>query len=78
MIQNVQVLMFRESRGWEIKYPFFTEQFVSVALSDTDELNRHIDGITGATMSVRAMKRMARVALKLHAETQATTLARSR
>jgi hypothetical protein len=25
-INNVRVLEFRESRGWEVKYPFFTDQ----------------------------------------------------
>lgn len=75
-IEQIQVLVFRESRGWEIKYPFFTDQFVRATLSSGGDLNHHIDGITGATLSVSAMKRMARVALRLHDETQQTTLAR--
>ena len=76
LIEEIEVLVFRESRGWEVKYPFFTDQFNQVALDEHDELNQHIDGITGATLSVGALKRMARVALKLHDETQQTTLAR--
>ena len=75
VIERVEVLTFRESRGWEIRYTPFTEQFINVGLAQNNELNRPIDGITGATLSVRAMKRMARVALKLHAQTQPTTLA---
>ena len=75
-IEQIEVLVFRESRGWEIKYPFFTDQFVHAALSSGGDLNHPIDGITGATLSVSAMKRMARVALRLHDETQQTTLAR--
>jgi hypothetical protein len=75
-IDRVEVLVFRESRGWEIKFPFFTDQFTALTLSDRGALSHSIDGITGATLSVRAMKRMARVALKLHDETQQTTLAR--
>jgi hypothetical protein len=75
-IEQIEVLVFRESRGWEIKYPFFTDQFVRATLSSSGDLNHHIDGITGATLSVSAMKRMARVALRLHDETQQTTLAR--
>lgn len=74
-IEQIEVLTFRESRGWEVKYPFFTDQFIKVGLSPRGELNRHIDGITGATLSVRAMKRMARVALRLHDESQQTILA---
>jgi len=76
VIERIEVLVFRESRGWEVKYPFFTDQFASAALSERGQLSRRIDGITGATLSVRAMKRMARVALKLHDETRQTTLAR--
>ncbi len=33
-------------------------------------LDRHIDGISGATLSVNAMKKMARLALLLHQETE--------
>ncbi len=76
-IEDVQVLVFRESRGWEIRYPAFTAQFVRARLAADTDLSRTIDGISGATLSVRAMKRMARVALKLHEQTNLSTLARS-
>lgn len=75
-IAHLEVLVFRESRGWEVRYPFFTEQFASASLSERGDLSRHIDGITGATLSVRAVTRMARVALRLHDEIRQTTLAR--
>ena len=75
-IARVEVLVFRESRGWEVRYPFFTDQFNNAFLSERGDLSRHIDGITGATLSVRAVTRMARVALRLHDETRQTTLAR--
>ena len=65
-IQNVRVLEFRESRGWEVRYPFFTDQFVKARLGPDDKLDRRIDGITGATLSVGAVTRIARVALLLH------------
>jgi hypothetical protein len=65
-IVNVRVLEFRESRGWEVRYPFFTDQFNDVTLSADGRLSRDIDGITGATLSVGAVKRIARVALVLH------------
>ena len=29
-IEKIKVLAFRESRGWEIRYPSFTTQFISV------------------------------------------------
>jgi len=65
-IVNVRVLEFRESRGWEVRYPFFTDQFRDARLSADGRLSHKIDGITGATLSVGAVKRIARVALVLH------------
>lgn len=67
-IRNVEVLAFRESRGWEIKHNFFTKQFADVELSSQRKLSAPIDNITGATLSVNAMRRMARVALFLERE----------
>jgi len=64
-ISNVRVLEFRESRGWEVRYPFFTDQFVNARLRPDERLDRSIDGITGATLSVGAVTRIARVALVL-------------
>ncbi len=65
-IDNVRVLEFRESRGWEVRYPFFTDQFNDARLASGRKLDRRIDNITGATLSVRAVTRVARVALQLH------------
>ena len=65
-IEKVQVLIFRESRGWEIRYPFFTNQFVGAALKANHKLDQTVDGISGATLSTRAMTKMGRVALYLH------------
>lgn len=67
-IEQVQVLAFRESRGYEIRYPFFTDQFSGLGLGQDGYLNDHIDGITGATLSVRAVDRVARLALWLDAQ----------
>jgi hypothetical protein len=65
-LETVQVLVFRESRGWEVKYPFFSDQFSGARLRpDSARLDRSIDGITGATLSVRAVTRLAQVALVL-------------
>jgi hypothetical protein len=66
-IDRVEVLAFRESRGWEIRYPFFTSQFSGLALAPDGYLSDSIDGITGATLSVRAVERVARLALWLDA-----------
>lgn len=66
-IARVEVLAFRESRGWEIRYPFFTDQFSGLTLAEDGYLSESIDGITGATLSVRAVDRVARLALWLDA-----------
>ena len=75
-IVDVQVLAFRESRGWEIRYPFFTTQYRGVALRDGRALSREVDGITGATLSVRAVNRAARLALWLNGQALASVATR--
>lgn len=65
-IVAMRVLVYRESRGWEVRHDFFTRQFEGAAL-EQQRLDRRIDGITGATLSVDAMRRAARLALWLHA-----------
>ena len=67
-IRSVRILEFRESRGWEVRYPFFTDQFHGARLAEQSRLDRDIDGITGATLSVRAVTKIAQVALLLHDE----------
>jgi FMN-binding domain len=64
-IEQVNVLIFRESRGWEVKYPFFTDQFKQASLTTDKNLDKKIDGISGATMSVNALTKLARLALYL-------------
>lgn len=64
-IEKIKVLAFRESRGWEVRYPAFTKQFNGVGL-DNDKLDKRIDGISGATLSFWAMTGVSRVALFLH------------
>lgn len=64
-INEVKVLIYRESHGWEVKYPFFTNQFKEVSLDDNNKLSKHIESISGATLSVNALKRMAKIALYL-------------
>ena len=67
-ITDVAVLAYRESIGWEIRYPFFTDQFRGLAINEEAELSHSVDNISGATLSVNSMKRMARMALYLHGE----------
>lgn len=65
-IVRLKVLIYRESHGWEVKHAFFTDQFVDAELTEKLRLSRNIDGISGATLSVNALKRLGRLALFLH------------
>lgn len=64
-IESLRILKFRESRGWEVKLPSFTQQFDNVSF-ENQQLNRTIDGISGATLSVRAVTKIAKLALLFH------------
>lgn len=65
-IVSAHVLIYRETRGWEIRYPNFRDQFIGLALDQNLALNKQFDGIAGATLSVNAMCSMARLALYMH------------
>ena len=65
-IEEFRVLIFRESRGWEVRYKSFARQFTGAVLGPSLKLDRRIDNVTGATLSVRAVTRLARLALLLH------------
>lgn len=62
-IESLRVLTYRENRGGEVTTPSFTEQFNGSSLDGDASLDRNIDGITGATLSARALTRLAKVAL---------------
>lgn len=64
-ILSARVMEYRESRGGEIRHAFFYQQFDNAQLQGK-HLDRKIDGITGATLSVNAMTKMAKQALWLH------------
>lgn len=63
-IIELQVLIYRESHGWEVSRPFFTRQFKGAVLKG-ERVDREIDGIVGATLSVRALTKLSAVALYL-------------
>jgi hypothetical protein len=67
-LREMQVLIYRESHGWEVRYPFFRNQFTGLKLAEGNQLDRRIDGISGATLSVNALVRLSRLALLLHGE----------
>jgi len=65
-LEKVKVLIFRESRGWEVKNDFFGDQFTNAKLTKKNRLDKNIDNISGATMSVNAVTNISRMALLLH------------
>jgi hypothetical protein len=65
-IVAVSVLEYRESRGGEVQLASFRRQFIDASLNNKGKLDHRIDGVTGATMSVRTLNRSAVAALKLH------------
>lgn len=69
-VEMVRVLEFREPRGWEVRHPFFTDQFSGARAKKDRRLDRSIDGITGATLSVAAVTRAVRLALFMSERTE--------
>ena len=69
-IEQVKVLVFRESRGWEVRHDFFTDQFKQAAIKNNQQLDKTIDNISGATLSVRAVRKLATIALLLDQQIQ--------
>ena len=69
-IEVLRVLAFRESRGDEVRHDFFTRQFSQATLKPDLQLSNSINGISGATLSVRALHKLARLALYLDQQRQ--------
>ena len=64
-LETIRVLIYRESHGWEVRHDFFTNQFKGLTLDEQNNLSGRIDGISGATLSVNALRNLARFALYL-------------
>ena len=69
-IEQVKILAYRESRGGEVRYPAYTEQYRGASLTEKQKLDQNIDGITGATLSVWAVNKVAALALYYHSQTE--------
>lgn len=65
-IKSLRVLTYRENRGEEVVTPAFSDQFIGSTLDSAGNLDKNIDGISGATLSVRALTRLATMSLFLH------------
>jgi len=51
-VRDVEILIYREPRGWEVRFPSFMSQFFGM---NADSDFRSINTITGATLSVNAI-----------------------
>tara|TARA_B100000959_G_scaffold9557_1_gene9653 strand:+ start:15294 stop:15809 length:516 start_codon:yes stop_codon:yes gene_type:complete len=64
-IEQVKLLIYRETIGAETRGTSFTNQFKGVTLGSNGKLSRRINNIAGATLSVRALTELGRVAIYL-------------
>lgn len=67
-ISSVKILAYRESRGGEVRYPAYMAQYQGATLTESYKLDKSIDGITGATLSVWAVNKVAALALYYHSQ----------
>jgi hypothetical protein len=72
-IKDVRILIYRESHGGEVRHEFFTKQFNDATLDSNLRLSNTVDGISGATLSVNALKRLSALALYLDREAKVET-----
>lgn len=65
-IIDISVLTYRETRGHEVQSRTHRAQYYGATITTNNSLDKPINGISGSTLSVNSMKRMARIALLLH------------
>lgn len=62
-VRGVEVMVYREDRGDEVRYERFLRQYRGKRAGDPVRTHRDITNVTGATISVRSMNRGVRRAL---------------
>lgn len=67
-IEAVKVLVYRESHGWEVGRSAFTNQLKGTSLKSNTQISKVPRNIAGATLSVRALTKLARLALFLDSQ----------
>tara|TARA_B100000287_G_scaffold435436_1_gene503728 strand:- start:2705 stop:3217 length:513 start_codon:yes stop_codon:yes gene_type:complete len=65
-IFDAKVLIYREKYGWEIKYESFLRQVRNNSITSSGKLQSPIGNISGATLSVNAMKRLTKFSIFLY------------
>ncbi|MBL4772525.1 MAG: FMN-binding protein [Alcanivoracaceae bacterium] len=66
-IKNVEILVYRESRGGQVQNKRFTQQYYHKNLQSN--FIKEIDSISGATLSVNALNKQVKLALWLNQHT---------
>ncbi len=56
-VKEVEILVYRESHGGEVKEERFRKQFLNKTANDPIRINQDIKNVSGATLSSRAMAR---------------------
>ena len=64
-VSDVEILVYRESKGGEVRMKRFNSQYEGKTVQDPIRINRDIINITGATMSVRSVSAGVKRALVL-------------
>ena len=64
-VQRVEVMVYREGQGDEIREQRFRNQFVDKGMNDPMRINKDLDAITGATISSKSAARACRRAVAL-------------
>ena len=67
-IMDAKVLVYRENYGFEIKYDYFLDQIKGNTLKTNGKLTKRIANISGATLSVKSMRRLSKLSLFLYSK----------
>lgn len=62
-VKRVRVITYRESRGGEVQANWFLRQFYGMRRDQLNRIHKSIDSISGATLSVNALKKQVALAL---------------
>ena len=65
-IIDAKVLVYRENYGYEIKHDYFLDQIRGNSVRKNGKLVKSIANISGATLSVKAMRKLSKLSLYLY------------
>ena len=65
-IIDAKVLVYRENYGYEIEHDYFLDQIRGNSIKKNGKLVKSIANISGATLSVKAMRKLSKLSLYLY------------